>query len=437
MSLVKKILLFLAVFSVSFDIFLVFKIGEATVRFSNLAVLMLGIVVVFEKLLRRNFVLKYVKYPMVPLVLFTAVSFLSVIGSEWFLKSSITAFYALFNLIFYVWLIAELVKNEKDALFLTKIYLGSFLFVAAFALVQFVLPFVGIRPPLAGAYLEFMSFVPRVNAFSYEPTNLATYLAPGLFLALFMAIKGSKLVNRWFLNVAVVVLFAAVVLSTARVGWLAAAISLVALIPPILRMIARGKIKIPAFRVCVSFFLIFLFVLPAFIYLKDDFLGLVKSAPSGVSATCRTQGAIYVFQVFKENPILGVGVGGVGVYMNNRPQEFILEKMCANTSSIWSITTSTVAAEILASTGIIGFLIWLWLLWRIFKFAWDKKNNILISRDWRIIMEGLLWGFVVQIIVLQFNQNFFRNYVYLHIGMIVAIGGIFINNCRKHDHKKI
>ena len=119
------------------------------------------------------------------------------------------------------------------------------------------------------------------------------------------------------------------------------------------------------------------------------------------------------------------------------PQEFILEKMCANTSSIWSITASNVATEILASTGVIGFLIWLWLLWRIFKYAWDKKNDLSIPRDWRIVMEGLLWGFVVQMVILQFNQNFFRNYVYLHIGIIVAIGSVLIAQRRSINGENV
>ena len=58
---------------------------------------------------------------------------------------------------------------------LLKLYLASYVFVAAFGIVQFISPILG-GPALLVEQWWLPGRVPRVNGFSYEPSYFATYL---------------------------------------------------------------------------------------------------------------------------------------------------------------------------------------------------------------------------------------------------------------------
>lgn len=431
MSCITKILLVFSIFTISFDVFLAFKIGPATIRFSNIAIFILGLVVIIENLIRGKLTFRFLKYPMFPMLLFIGISFLSVFGSEYIEKSLIYAFYALFNFIFYVWLIIELTKNENDLKFLIKIYIYSFLFVIIFSIFQFFLPFLGFESPLAYAFIT--DNIPRINAFSYEPTHFVTYLIPGLLLLLFMASRKIKFINPFLLKIGALGSVSVIILSTARSGWIGLLIALLVLFSPqLLKLFFKWKINLSNLKLFFIFIIAFLLVLPIVFSFKSNFLSFVESLPSGASTLYRWQGVLYSLKVFSSNPILGVGIGGLGRYMCNRPSEFNLLKMDMNLD-LWYISGSNVATEILASIGLFGFLTWLWLLYRIVKYARIFKNNILIPHEWRIILAGLIWGFIIQIIVLQFNQNFFRNYIWLHMGIILTTCYVLSKKYLKRD----
>ena len=89
-------------------------------------------------------------------------------------------------------------------------------------------------------------------------------------------------------------------------------------------------------------------------------------------------------------------------------------------AKIWSTEPNTIGAELLASVGIIGFIIFAWFVINIFKRLWNLyRNNILVSR-YRTICLALFWGLAIELIILQLNQNYLRPYLWLHIGISIA-----------------
>lgn len=422
MSLLKKILLVVSVFTISFDLFLTIEIGSATLRLSNIAIFVLGIIVFFEKCLKGKLSFKFLKYPMVPMIYLVVVCFLSILNSEFFQKSIAYSFFALFNFIFYVWLIIELVKNEKDLRFLIKIYLLSFLFVAIFGFIQFFLPLASVDAPLAKAFL--VDGIPRVNAFSYEPAQFTTYMLPGLVIFLFFFLFSGKIniINRFWIKIGSILLPSIIILSTARTGWIGLALIFIVLFFSGLRFfLKRWKINKPILKLIILSVVLVVLILPIVYFFYDQFIFFFEGMFNGQASAYRWQGVLYSLKVFWENPILGVGIGGLGAYMIDKPSEFDLSKIAMDSGNVWNVSGTNVATEILATLGILGFLVWLWLLYRFLKYVWQRKNNYMVPYEWRMILGGLFWGFVVQIIVLQFNQNFFRNYVWLHMGITLAV----------------
>jgi O-antigen ligase len=128
----------------------------------------------------------------------------------------------------------------------------------------------------------------------------------------------------------------------------------------------------------------------------------------------RNDRTIETFEVFLDKPanmVFGVGPGGVGAYINRNPDNF---------KKLWSTEPNNITAEILASVGIIGFGIFAWFIGGIFKRLWDLyKNNSLIKR-YRTICLAMFSGLAIEIIILHFNQNYLRPYLWLHIGISIA-----------------
>jgi len=420
MASFKKILLVLAIFTVSFDVFLTIEIGSATLRFTNIVIFLLGLVFLFEKLTQGKSTFNFIRYPMTPMFLLVAISFLSILKSGHIEKSVAYAFFALFNLIFYVWLIIEFVRSENDLRFLIKTYLLSFLFVAVFGFIQFFLPFVGVAAPLAQAFL--VDGIPRVNAFSYEPAQFTTYILPGMILFLFMFSRKINFINPFLVKSGTLLLLSIIILSTARTGWIGLMLVFtILLFPGLIGFLKKWKIDRSIFRLAIAFIVLFILTSPIIYFLHNQFISFAEGLIGSQASFYRWQGVLYSLKIFSLNPILGVGVGGMGAYMVENPSEFDLAKISMDPGNIWNVSGTNVATEILATMGILGFLAWIWVLYRFSKYVWEKKNNNLIPYEWRVILQGLFWGFVVLVIILQFNQNFFRNYVWLHMGITLAV----------------
>lgn len=433
MNKIKKILLTLAIFSISFDIFLIIKLGSATIRFSNVVIFILGVIVLCEKIIQRNAKIKTLTYPMLPMFFLIVASFLSITGSEFSSKSIIYSFLVAFNFIFYIWLLINVVQTEKDLQFVLKVYIFSFLFVSFFALYQFTAPFFGHIPFLAKASF-FVDNVRRVNAFTYEAGCLATYLIPGLVLALFWRKNN---IRSLLSNITICVLTTAIILSTSRAGWIGLILifGLFILSPAVTSLFSRRSNN-KSVSIVVLVLFVFMLLSPIFYCFRDAFheYFMCFSVDQYQNTFApRFQGIADSLEIFIGRPVFGAGIGALGAYMLNRPGTFAFSGAYFGDSEAWNITGTNVATEILASMGIVGFLCWTWLLCRFIKYVRYVKNKTFHLTEWRATLEGLLAGFIIQLLVLQFNQNFFRAYVMLNMGITLAACCVVEKTLKKRD----
>lgn len=108
-------------------------------------------------------------------------------------------------------------------------------------------------------------------------------------------------------------------------------------------------------------------------------------------------------EIFKNNPIFGVGF---------KIPEFM-----------HSYDTHNTFIQIAAEMGIFGLLVFLWLLWKIFR-----ESLLLLNSEFNIIAAGFIGCIIAFIIVNMFYSNFFRDTV---VGTFWAMLGI-LASCKSY-----
>ncbi|MFC2144939.1 O-antigen ligase family protein [Actinomycetota bacterium] len=268
----------------------------------------------------------------------------------------------------------------------------------------------------------------RINGFSFEPSYFATYMLIGCFIWFILWIRNNDFIKYRgiILSTLGIVLF----LSSSRIGWIG-----------IIFIIAYGVVEFFGHffihkkftKQNLKFFIYFLmgvlFVAAALIYISTNperfnflFQGTGLFNTADASYSMRFDRTIKTIEVFIDKPvniILGVGPGGAGAYMVANPEKFNI--YASGFAKLWSTEPNAIGAELLASVGVVGFMIFAWFIINIFKRLWNLyRNNILVSK-YRTICLALFWGLVIELLILQLNQNYLRPYLWLHIGISIAV----------------
>jgi len=425
--LYRFLLLFIIVF-ISSDIFLTIEISGATVRFSYILFFVL-----FILWLVYIFITKQYDVPVdrayLPLILFCFISCLSSLNSAFPIKSLIytlwTIFYAL-TIVFIIWFSRN--NKLKNLNWMLKVYFYSYLAISVFGFYQILLPFIiGKNTPLVMQWWQ-EYLLARINAFSYEPSYFATYMLIGCFIWFILWIRRSDFIN--YKGITVIAIGIIIFLSSSRIGWIGIIlIAVYGLIELIGYYFVKKQFTKQNAKFFVSLILVIVFAVTFLIIIINDperfdflFKGTGLFDTADYSYAMRNERALETFEVFLDRPInilFGVGPGGVGAYMINNPGKFGIS--VEGFEKIWSTEPSNITAELLASVGIIGFIIFVWFIAIIFKRLWNLyRNNNLIKR-YRVICLALFWGLVMELLILQFNQNYLRPYLWLHIGISIAL----------------
>jgi O-antigen ligase len=424
--LYRFLLLFIIVF-ISSDIFLTIEISGATVRFSYILFFVLFILWIIY-----IFITKKYDVPLdrtyLPLSLFCFISCLSSLNSAFPIKSLIytlwTVFYAL-TIVFIIWFSRNNRLNNLN--WMLKVYFYSYLAISVFGFYQILLPFIiGEKTPLVMQWWQEYSLA-RINAFSYEPSYFATYMLMGLFIWFILWIRRSDFIN--YKGLTLIAIGIIIFLSSSRIGWIGIIlITVYGIIELIGYYSLNKKFTRQNAKFFVSIILAIVFTVTLLVIIINDperfdflFSGTGLFDTADYSYSMRNERAIETFEVFLDKPIniiFGVGPGGVGAYMINNLGKFGIA--VEGFEKIWSTEPSNITAELLASAGIIGFIIFAWFIVIIFKRLWNLyRNNNLIKR-YRVICLALFWGLVMELTILQFNQNYLRPYLWLHIGISIA-----------------
>ena len=304
--------------------------------------------------------------------------------------------------------------NTKEKYFwLMRIYMCSFTMISTLGMLQFILFLFGCNFYVTQQWNEHMA---RINCFSYEPSYFATYILIGL------VIFGYQIVSDYFvfftknqLKIHFSICFASIILSSSRMGLLFSFLLVFCLLIVLIkRNISNHKISkkaviiIGCFALLLAIGVLIVIILARKMDLSFLLNGLGLFGMSSHSANERLQGLNVCLNIFKKSPILGYSLGGV--------DPMIAEYRNIEYNTLNNGEAMSIIGELLVANGIVGlpfFLIYC------VKMIFGKKENV--------ITKGMSWALLFELLILCFNQNILRPYLWMHI----AVLSICVSNDKK------
>ena len=308
-----------------------------------------------------------------------------------------------------------LASDDDTYAWLAKLYLNSFFALAVFGLVQFALHYVGIDLYIVQV---FKTGLPRINGFSYEPSYYATYLMMGFVLNGYMLEKEDfSLLSKVALIRNYVVIVLAMVLTNSRMAYLVMAlwfvIRMVAMVVSVVRARKSGQ---PA-RLPLYFWITLACILGGVALLvamgvntKMLLRGFGIVGKGSDSSGDRIEGMVACLKVFAASPLLGYGLGGVDpaiAQMRGTAYEG-----GANGAAM------SIAGELLVANGIVGLVPFVGYLWTLF--FGDRRHQRNKESRWNTLHAAMLWALAFEFIILLFNQNILRPYLWMHIAFVAV-----------------
>ena len=313
---------------------------------------------------------------------------------------------------------------------LMKIYLLSYVAVAAFGLFQFVAPALHLGHPLIVQWI-IHGLIPRISGFNYEPSYFATYMVMGWITLVDLRLSKAALTSSrpwlWATILTGLVLF----LSTSKTAWMLMIIEVLArvfpyLLFPLRRMIGRlraGRLLIPLPRVNVIAGLVALFFaasafLAGLSRLIDPNYFLSGTGLNGTPAHSlndRLGGFHATLAVIEMHPFIGRSLGGVAGSIAN-----LLGYQVTTVDELHHFWGFPVPLDVFAASGLWGFIPFAWFFWQI---LWRDRELIRgnLSDERTKWLRALMRGLVFEWLALCADQNLLRLYFWFHVTMVVIV----------------
>lgn len=402
----------------SFDIFLTFSISGFTFRISQI----IGLILLFIYILKL-FRSKKTSTPMgyKSLLIWTLFLIFFTFNT---VKPSINIAYHLWLIydILLIFSLTDLINNEENANRIIKLYIKSFLVMAIVGIIEFILAILHINVTYITQWW-IAGKLPRINGFSYEPSYYATYLIMGWTLCRVLLQKKVMIIKN--LKLITFIITIAIILSTSRMGIV---LMIVYEIYIWMKSFLKGKNKKYIFFMAIVGIIVGIIVVSLLKSGKFDFLlsGTGLKGSSSHSVSVRQNDLNNVLDVFKESPILGRGLGGIYA------QIALNKGLDVETINIQhSVTGISVFAEVLAASGILGFIFFAMYIIKLLKIPFKIQNKDIDIRCKNII-SALTISFLMEVVILQFNQNILRMYVWIHIAVI----SMYYKNIQHKDDER-
>jgi hypothetical protein len=320
----------------------------------------------------------------------------------------------IFNFIFY-FLIPINLFRFFDSKTILRVYFLAFSCLGFYAISQLVLSWLGIYDPLA---TQRIGTIARGQGWTYEPSYYALYMTAYVMFRNALAIFGSeafslkKSVKLWGINCFLLASTSTGIIFSYPVFFL---VSLgMVLQRPIRRLASYARQRIFKFIKisCVLGGIMSWLFWEHFIisFYKFFYFGFTHG-----SFVARWEGIVSCFRLFKEYPLFGVGVGGVGPYLFAKNSWY--DTTPVTLQEVESFDPTNVFTEILASLGIVGLIGFVWLSF-IFYRSFRKVVSAQVSQSDKIVAIALFISLILVMFVLQFNQGLFRPYVWIHAGIV-------------------
>ncbi len=302
-----------------------------------------------------------------------------------------------------------------------SLYFLGYWAVAVHGLLQLLFSFAGYFDPFVTQYIGRFA---RPSSFFYEPSYFALYMCPFVmyYSAHFMlSTERSVFTKRLCILCCSHLLF---LLSTST----GAFISYFIFFPAILlykTLILRERVGPYFYRkylaVVSGIFSLLLFL---FISFQHVFRGyFLKFFTSDFflhhSFFERWNGIKRAVSVFLSSPIFGKGIGGVGPYYYSLYHSAV-DISSLTLQELEKYDPTNAFTEILATLGLFGLFAIGTFLWMLVK---EIRRIILLRPDYtdeKTTAAALLFSWAITLIVLQFNQGLFRNYIWIHTGIVLG-----------------
>ena len=312
-----------------------------------------------------------------------------------------------------------------------KLYLLSFFVLSLAGILQFTLSQFGIHI-LVTMWWDVEKFA-RVNAFSYEPSYYASYLLIGFCFLYASQRKQIYYFRKKNQLLILIFLVTAIFLSTSRMGIL---IMILILLYDVFRMLFRvvftRKVSLVNFIVSVCLILSFSAVIGNI--LLDEDLRSRYLAGTGLESTAahsrevREEQFLNVWRIFVKSPIFGYSLGGIApnialmegaipeIEMGGAPEKVSMEVIKLHEGL-------NVIMEVLAASGVIGFLFFFFWIFQLFRGGFRLSGRLKREGFWQegILLQSLCFALVVELVILSFSQNILRPYLWILIGLINAV----------------
>lgn len=402
-------LLIIAVFTSSFDILFNVVIGGYTFRLCQVALMPLMLFMIIEACMGR-------KQP-IPIGSKWLLAWFAVMAVFMFrspnLKNGI--YYELFLLfcILTLFVFSKYIKTKGNFLFITRVYVLSFVFLSLVGFVQMVLYAFGINFFVAQEWTHRFA---RANGFTYEPSYYATYMLMGFLMLAYLVEKGDfELFSKRTTIIFLAIVSAALIVASSRMG--------------ILMMILWvgfrfvrclvGSGKSARFKKLAKIYLRIILVLIACgaicvlgiivsgVNVTFFMTGFGFGAKPFDSIDARAGGLGACLDIFFKSPIFGYSLGGV-------------DPMLAQVQGIEYVqgangeSRSTIG-DLLVGCGIVGLIPLIIAFKQIITGATGLKSHFRSSSD---LQRAMVWALVGELIILCMNQNILRMYVWIHIAMV-------------------
>lgn len=399
----------------SSDLFLVFQPGGFTLRFAQILALFLSAWWAFASLQSGT-----LKLPLgsIYLLFWTAIVLMTIPNTTFLTRSLGYAFWLLLNVLL-LFAIVYFINSKDKVHTMFRWYIYTYLIISMFGILQFVMGVAGITPPFVTQWW-IQGVLPRVNGFSYEPSYYATYLITGWVLVSYMLFESkTKLFTKNKLGIFFAIITAALILSSSRMGMVLMAVWLLRYIWLFIRGFLKGTVYMKYLAVVFVACLAAGVLVISLVSNSGGEMSLLSGTGIGGtpahSVVYRLQDFFSTLQVFANNPIYGVSLGGVAPAIGQLYGVTVTDQEVAST-----FEGQSVFAEILAGTGIIGFVIFMIYMLKIMVKPF-KLSKVLAGSEYSVMMRGMVFSLICLLIILQFNQNILRPYLWFHIALLSAI----------------
>lgn len=386
--------------SVSFDTFANITVMGYSFRLCQMAALLLFV---------TTFAGKCVVFPRKSkLLIWFAIVNTLFIGNSILYKNGIGyGLWLWFDVFMVIALYSYCADNYEACQWIINIFLKSFYYIALLALIQFVLGLLHFDFYIQQWWLS--GTIPRVSGFSYEPSYYSTYMIVGWTIYAYLLEDSNELLKQRIIKIRFCVITLAMLLSTSRMGWLMMALWIVRLILFALYDVSRKKTTIQRLQMYTMIAILIVGISCGLLFINNHFFNvkllLNGLEANGSSSKARINMMFFLLGKWIEAPFKGISLGGISPLLALEKNISLNEVVNVNKG----VMPANITAELLVATGIIGCSLFYYNLLHSAKVAFDTKDSL---------CRAIAYGLGMIILILQFNQNILRPYLWVDIAML-------------------